>query len=74
MARVQSFLGDFRAALQNEKSTYSIYNSKVQYTLGASLAYSVLCVPYIMIRACNVFISSAVIMRGLKRAQIVSKN
>jgi protein TIF31 len=28
MARVQSFLGDFRAALQNEKSTYSIYNSK----------------------------------------------
>ena len=30
MARVQSFLGDFRAALQNEKSTYSIYNSKVQ--------------------------------------------
>ena len=71
MARVQSFLGDFRAALQNEKSTYSIYNSKVQYTLGA---YSVLCVPYIMIRACNVFISSAVIMRGLKRAQIVSKN
>ena len=29
IARVQSFLGDFRAALQNEKSTYAIYNGKV---------------------------------------------
>ena len=29
IARVQSFLGDFRAALQSEKSTYAIYNGKV---------------------------------------------
>ena len=29
IARVQSFLGDFRAALQHEKATYSIYHKKV---------------------------------------------
>lgn len=31
IARVQSFLGDFRAALQHEKATYSIYHKKVSH-------------------------------------------
>ena len=45
MARVQSFLGDFRAALQNEKSTYSIYNSKVWLVCVCVCAR----VPYIIV-------------------------
>ena len=70
MARVQSFLGDFRAALQNEKSTYSIYNSKARplFPHGILLCAGVkklLCVN------CLSLSSLAVTMSGLKRAQSV---
>lgn len=35
LARVQSFLGDFRAAISHEKTTFSIYQKKVSALFGS---------------------------------------
>lgn len=41
MARIQSCMGDFRSALNNEKETYSIYKSQVcviEQPIGSSIS------------------------------------